>query len=91
MREDELYAPIIEALNKRFGLLGSCYFEDTHRGFSEELKDNLDTSSLFILKVEQTYPDLTGYIFEPNAFHIIVVEIKKEANIERYLPDKKVC
>jgi hypothetical protein len=74
-REEKLYAPIMKALEDKFGLLGECHFEDTHKGFSDDSKELLDDDSLSILKIQKMYPDLTGYVIE-KTYNVIVVEVK---------------
>jgi hypothetical protein len=75
-REEKLYAPIMNILEDMFNRLGECHFENTSRGFSEQLKDELDDDSLFILKIQKMFPDLTGYLIEKETFNIIVAEVK---------------
>jgi hypothetical protein len=90
-KEKELYAPIMKALEDKFSLLGECHFEDTSDRFSEELKDELDPNSVFILKVEGMRPDLTGYVIESekNEFNIVVVEIKNRPTLEDIYQTKR--
>jgi hypothetical protein len=78
-REEKLYAPIMETLERIFSLLGVCHFENTSNGFSEKARELLDDDILFILKIQKMYPDLTGYLIEKHAHNtckIIVVEVK---------------
>lgn len=82
--EWKLYNPIKNALEIKFSDKGKCYFENTSppRRFSDRLRGQLDDDSLFILKVEKQFPDLTGYVIRKTMAgeikELIVVEVKEK-------------
>ena len=90
-KEERLYAPIMKVLEHKFRKLGECHFEDTHKGFSEKLKGELEDDSLFILKAEKMSPDLTGYVIESEKanFGIVVVEIKNTLTLQHIYQTKR--
>jgi hypothetical protein len=92
-RESKLYVPVKKALEKKFSLLGECYFEDTSRGFSERMKGELEDEPLFILKSEKMFPDLAGYVIESGnnrGMGIVVVEIKNTVTLNDIYRQKDI-
>jgi hypothetical protein len=86
--EEKLYAPVMKALEKKFSLLGECYFEDTSEGFSEKMKGELEDEPLFLFKTRGMRPDLTGFLID-ETFNIIVVEVKDELKLDDIYQTKK--
>ena len=82
-KEQELYNTVLKVLEQKFKTLGDVHLENTSKKrFSEELKEQLDDYSLFILRVESMSPDLTGYLNKKEGYRgekcVIVVEIKRD-------------
>ena len=64
-KEKELYNTVLKVLEQKFKTLGDVHLENTSKKrFSDEMKEQLDDYSLFILKVESMSPDLTGYLIK---------------------------
>ena len=80
--EKTLYEPVRKALEETFVKLGKCYFEITAGGkISNKLKEYLDDTALYILKVEKFSPDIMGYGGQDGR-GVVVVEIKKNLKLK---------
>jgi hypothetical protein len=76
-KEKSLYEPIKRALERVFSCLGECYLEVTaEKKFSDHLKRVFDDVSLYMVRVESFYPDISGYVKRENSTDIIIVEVK---------------
>lgn len=92
--EAELYNSVLEALERKFMALGDVHLEITAKGkFSDEMKDELEDYSLFILNIERISPDLTGFILKEEQYReskfIIVVEVKKRLALKDIYQTKR--
>lgn len=80
--EKALYEPIRKTVEEIFVKLGKCHFEITADGrISNKLKEYLDDTALYILKMEKFSPDIMGYGGRDGR-GVIVVEIKKNLKLK---------
>lgn len=78
-REEELYAPIQGDLFNAFSCLGSYYSEVTaSRHFTNTLRKAFSKDTLYILKVEGVFPDITGFLKTQYSTDVVTVEVKSE-------------
>lgn len=94
LTEAELYNLVLETVKSKFITLGDVYLEITAKGkFSEKIKEEFNTFSLFILNIERMSPDLTGFITNKEKFGqskpIIVVEVKKKLALKDIYQTKR--
>jgi len=60
--------------------LGDCYLEKTaNKRFTNRLKRHFSKDTLYIIKVEGFFPDLTGFVKTQYATDLITVEVKAKA------------
>ncbi len=77
-KEISLYEPIMNELKWVFGHLGDCHLEITaDKRFSNKLKKEFSKDTLYIIKVEGFYPDITGFVRTKYSTDIITVEVKR--------------
>lgn len=78
-KEEPLYEPIMKALKRIFSCLGECHLEITaDKRFTNKLKRHFSKDTLYIIRVEGFFPDLTGFVKMPYATDLITVEVKGE-------------
>jgi len=78
-KEEELYAPIQGSLFEPFSCLGSYYSEITaDKHFTNVLKKAFSKDTLYIIKVEGVFPDITGFLKTQYSTDIVTVEVKSE-------------
>jgi len=78
-KEEPLYEPIRRALERVFSCLGECHLEITaDKRFSDKLKKQFSKDTLYIIRVEGFFPDLTGFVKTQYGSELITVEIKPE-------------
>ena len=76
-KEEALYEPIMKALKYVFSCLGECHLEITaDKRFTNKLKRQFSKDTLYIIRVEGFYPDLTGFVKTQYATDLITVEVK---------------
>ena len=80
--EEAMYEPVRRSLLEKFrAKYPEAYLENTSSGqFSSKLKEALDKSTLYIMRVETMKPDLMGYFRKNSAPLVrIIVEIKAKS------------
>lgn len=78
-KEEPLYEPVRNALMEVFDHLGDCHLEITaHRRFSNKVKRRFSKDTLYIIRVEGFFLDLTGFIKTQYTTDLITVEVKAE-------------
>ena len=76
-KEESLYEPIMQALKYVFSCLGECYLEKTSdKRFTNKLKRHFSKDTLYIIKVEGFFPDLTGFVKTQYTTDLVTVEVK---------------
>jgi len=79
-KEESLYEPIMKALKSVFSCLGECYLEITSdKRFTNKLKRHFSKDTLYIIRVEGFFPDITGFVKTPYATDLITVEVKAKS------------
>ena len=79
-KEEPLYKPIMNALIEVFDHLGDCHLEITaDKRFSNKLKRQFSKDTLYIIRVEGFFPDLTGFVKMQYTTDLITVEVKAES------------
>ena len=76
-KEESLYQPIMKTLKRVFSCLGECHLEITaDKRFTNKLKRHFSKDTLYIIRVEGFFPDLTGFVKTQYTTDIITVEAK---------------
>jgi len=86
-KEEPLWEPIMNALKELIDSSLSlhdfahafCHLEITGHGrFSNELKKHFSKETLYIIRVEGFYPDITGFLVSQYGAELITAEVKPE-------------
>ena len=79
-KEESLYEPILKVLKRVFSCLGECHLEITaDKRFTNKLKRQFSKDTLYIIKVEGFFPDITGFVKMQYTTDLITVEVKAES------------
>jgi hypothetical protein len=83
-KEESLYEPIMKALKRVFICLGECHLEiSADKRFSNKVKRQFSKDTLYIIRVEGFFPDLTGFVKTHHATDLVTVEIKPKEIVIR--------
>lgn len=76
-KEKSLYEPIMKALKRVFLCIGECHLENSaDKRFTNKVKRQFSKDTLYIIRVEGFFPDLTGFVKTQYTTDLITVEIK---------------
>jgi len=79
-KEESLYEPIMKVLKRVFSCLGESRLEKTaDKRFSNELKRQFSKETLYIIRAEGFFPDLTGFVKMQYTTDLVTVEVKAES------------